>query len=114
MFFKQTGYKPRTGSMSSQSGAEQASTASTTQPAQQAANTKEPGTAAQAGRRRVSFYRLTNSHLLTYLQSSTDQKYRGLEGHKRSSTDGKRQSFNDQSAQPGVLGQMWTNFTKGK
>ncbi|KAK5943471.1 hypothetical protein PMZ80_004478 [Knufia obscura] len=98
MFFKQTGYKPRTGSMSSQSGAEQASTASTTQPAQQAANTKEPGTAAQAGRRR----------------SSTDQKYRGLEGHKRSSTDGKRQSFNDQSAQPGVLGQMWTNFTKGK
>ena len=28
--------------------------------------------------------------------------------------DDKRASYAEQSAQPGVLGQMWNNYTKGK
>ncbi|KAK5101566.1 hypothetical protein LTR70_000707 [Exophiala xenobiotica] len=97
MFLKQTSYKPRSGSTSSSGGTEQASTP-TSPPAKQAADTQQPATAAQAGRRR----------------SSTDQAYAGLNNYKRSSVDDKRSGFAEQSAQPGVLGQMWNNFTKGK
>lgn len=56
----------------------------------------------------------SNVQLLTELQSSTDQAYAGLNNYKRSSVDDKRSGFAEQSAQPGVLGQMWNNFTKGK
>jgi len=53
MFLKQYNYKPRTGSMSSTGEAEQAPTV-TSPPAKQAADTQQPATSAQAGRRRVT------------------------------------------------------------
>ncbi|KAK4927310.1 hypothetical protein LTR66_016303 [Elasticomyces elasticus] len=90
MFLKQYNYKPR-----QTSGA--ADTADQAKAAVINANGSAT-TAAQAGRRR----------------SSVDQKFGGLQGHKRTSIDDKRASYAEQGAQTGVLGQMWSNFTKGK
>ena len=68
-----------------------------------------------AGRRRVSstLHLLVRPSKLTTVSQSSDVKFSGLSGYKRSSMDDKRTSYADQDRNAGVLGQMWNNFTKG-
>ncbi|KAL3423922.1 hypothetical protein PVAG01_05669 [Phlyctema vagabunda] len=44
--------------------------------------------------------------------------FSGLMNHKRNSTDAsaaaRRQSFNEMKPAPGIIGQMWNNFTRGE
>lgn len=51
---------------------------------------------------------------IAVFQSSGGGQFAGLQGYKRNSQDESRTSFNEQQQQSGVLGQMWSNFTKGK
>jgi len=106
MFFKQSGYKPRRGSMSSSGSGvagsppkEETKSASTNTANSAAAETTGPAASAgAAGRRR----------------SSTDSKFAGLNATKRNSQDERKANWADQKpGQPGILGGMWTQFTKG-
>jgi len=95
-FLKQYNYKPRSNSQSSSGVAESAPKEE--QP-RKSVDTSGPALSdAIAGRRR----------------SSVDQKYAGLNKQKRSSMDDKRTGWADQKpGQQGILGGMWTSFTKG-
>jgi len=107
MFLKQTTYKPRSGSQSSQGGQNQEQSKSASSPKAEAAPRKStdvtPGaiSAAAAGRRR----------------SSAGQPFAGLNQYKRSSQDAsateRKASFSEQKGVGGVIGGMWNNFTKG-
>lgn len=103
MFFKQSGYKPRTNSQSSQGSSGSAFSGSppkteTKTAATDAAGSKEPVTAAVAGRRRSS--------------ASGADKFAGLTGQKRNSQDTAKWA-EQKPGQTGILGGMWNNFTKG-
>ncbi|OAP55095.1 hypothetical protein AYL99_10795 [Fonsecaea erecta] len=96
MFFKQYNYKPRSNSQSSQGSAAGSPPKDDTK----ATTTTGPAaSAAIAGRRR---------------SSASAEKFAGLTGQKRASQDDRKASWNDQKpGQPGILGGMWQNFTKG-
>ncbi|KIV94314.1 hypothetical protein PV10_02090 [Exophiala mesophila] len=103
MFFKQSGFKPRTNSQSSQSTSGSQLSGSPPKDQSKTIETNKidpqnPLSAAAAGRRR----------------SSAADKFGGLQSLKRNSQDDKRAGFAEQSAgQQGVLGGMWNSFTKG-
>jgi len=106
MFLKQTAYKPRSGSQSSQGGQEENKSASPPPKADAAprkSTDMQPGviSAAAAGRRR----------------SSAGQAYAGLNQYKRTSQDAsaseRKAAWTEQKAGGGILGGMWNSFTKG-
>lgn len=110
MFLKQTTFKPRSGSQSSQSGQAENKSAS---PPPKAETPPRKSTdkstdmqsgaisAAAAGRRR----------------SSAGQAYAGLNQYKRSSQDAsateRKAAWTEQKSGGGILGGMWNSFTKG-
>ncbi|KAL6250724.1 hypothetical protein RBB50_003027 [Rhinocladiella similis] len=100
MFFKQSGFKPRT--LSGSSGT------SGTQATKDDSNTNKVGTettgpaasAGAAGRRRSS--------------ASSETKFAGLHAYKRNSVDERKTNWADQKpGSPGMLQGMWNSFTKG-
>jgi len=109
MFLKQTTYKPRSNSQSSQGSgkAEAGAEISPSQPKERnkdnAANNSGPVSAAAAGRRR---------------SSASGGAFAGLNSHKRNSQDqdaaARKASWAEQKpGQGGILSGMWNNFTKG-
>jgi len=97
MFFKQYNYKPRSNSQSSQGSA---SGSAIKEESKTTTDTKAPaaGTAAAARRR----------------SSASGDKFAGLTGQKRNSQDERKASWTEQKpGQPGILGGIWQNFTKG-
>jgi len=106
MFFKTSGYKPRSGSssstFSSASKDDSKSASNTNTNANTNTNTETSGPAVHsgaAGRRR---------------SSQLAEKFGGLEATKRSSQDERRANWADQKpGTPGILGGLWNTFTKG-
>ncbi|KEF62959.1 uncharacterized protein A1O9_00934 [Exophiala aquamarina CBS 119918] len=102
MFFKQSGYKPRT---NSQSSGKSGSFMAGSPPKEEAkpagsATGDQVVSAAVAGRRRSS--------------ASSADKFAGLQGQKRSSVDTNAAKWAEQKpGQTGILGGMWNSFTKG-
>ncbi|KAI1613650.1 hypothetical protein EDD37DRAFT_652049 [Exophiala viscosa] len=99
MFFKQSGYKPRTLSTSSQGSADQQQDALKDENKKSSLEIAGPAVSAGAAGRRRS--------------SANAGAYAGLNGHKRSSQDERKTSWNEQKTAPGILGGMWNTFTKG-
>ncbi|EXJ59394.1 uncharacterized protein A1O5_12275 [Cladophialophora psammophila CBS 110553] len=94
MWFKQYNYKPRSNSQSSQ-GSTSTSGSPPKEDTKVTAANANPGA---AGRRR----------------SSTSEKFAGLTGQKRNNHDDRKANWAEQKpGQPGILGGMWQNFTKG-
>jgi hypothetical protein len=101
MFFKQSGYKPRTNSQSSgKSGTQMASSPPKEEPKSASSATGDQAgvSAAVAGRRRSS--------------ASGADKFAGLTGQKRTSQDTAKWA-EQKPGQTGILGGMWNSFTKG-
>jgi len=102
MFLKQTTYKPRSNSQSSQ-GSQGAQTG-TSPPKEEVKAPTGPVTAAAAGRRRSS--------------AAGAEKFAGLHGHKRGSQDvaagDRKASWAEQKpGGGGMLSNAWNSFTKG-
>lgn len=101
MFFKQSGYKPRTNSQSSGKSGTQLATSppkEETKTTTTTAGDQAGVSAAIAGRRRSS--------------ASGADKFAGLTGQKRNSQDTAKWA-EQKPGQPGILGGMWNSFTKG-
>ncbi|KAJ9622091.1 uncharacterized protein PV06_05833 [Exophiala oligosperma] len=112
MFFKQSGFKPRTLSGSSGTSGSQSATKgeasnnnnnnnSGGNANKVAAETTGPAASAgAAGRRRSS--------------ASSETKFAGLHAYKRNSVDERKSAYAEQKpGSPGMLQGMWDNFTKG-
>jgi len=103
MFFKQTGYKPRTNSQSSGKSGSAAVASSPPKDQTKTTSTSVAGdstvvSAAVAGRRRSS--------------AAGADKFAGLQGLKRGSQDTTKWA-EQKPGQDGILGGMWNSFTKG-
>ncbi|KIW50675.1 hypothetical protein PV05_09464 [Exophiala xenobiotica] len=104
MFFKQSGYKPRTLSGSSEgSSGNRAGSPPKDAGSNNKTTSEAKGPAASpgaAGRRRSS--------------ANAETKFAGLNATKRSSVDERRANWADQKpGSPGMLQGMWNSFTKG-
>lgn len=104
MFFKQSGYKPRTlsgaseGSSGNRAGSPPKDAGSNNKTTSEA--TGPAASAGTAGRRRSS--------------AGSETKFAGLNAMKRSSVDERRANWADQKpGSPGMLQGMWNSFTKG-